>query len=74
MKASLHFSVFCAPLPVKILPVQSIDNLCSGPAHFPGSHTVSPWPSVKYSVLRRLLSLGTIKVKLPFSLEISNGA
>lgn len=73
VRASLHLSGFCAPLPVKMLSAQCRDALCSGLAHFPWSHAVTLQRRVKYSILRRL-SPGTTKVKLPLSLEISSGA
>lgn len=73
-RASLHLSGFCASLMVKMFSTQCRDALCSGLAHFPWSHAVTLQTSVKYSILRRLLSPRTTKVKLPLSLEISSGA
>lgn len=59
-----------APLLVKILSAQR----CRWPSQFPWSHAVALQRSIKYSILRKLLSPETTKVKLLFSLEISMDA
>lgn len=71
--ASLHLRGCCVPLLV-MLSALGWDALCFGLTHFPWSHVVTLQMSGKYSILKRLLSPRTTKVKLPLSLEISSGA